>query len=377
MNQMPQKAWIASLAAVLVLVGGCGKPTSDDDGIQKKPYAEDFTSVGLVWVPGGQFTMGTDAGEKDEAPPHVVKLNGFWMGKYEVTNEEFEEFAKLSKYETIAERRPSFEEIFAQQMGRMTPEQLAAARAEFDKNPPEAGSIVFTPPNEDIPINILRQHNMFMRWWTYMPGANWRFPDGPKGLKAAEHPKLPVVQIAWHDAVAFCNWKTKVTGVVHRLPTEAEWEYAARGGLKEKEYIWGDEQRPEGEHMANIWQGRFPRDNTKADGFEGVAPVGKFPANGYGLHDMAGNVWEWCGDWYRPEYYSESPVSNPKGPPVEQSYDPNEPGSKKRVQRGGSFLCTDLYCGAFRPARRMKTTPDTGMSHAGFRIVVEAPAPKN
>jgi len=329
--------------------------------------------------------MGSDSGKNDERPPHVVKLSGFWIGKYEVTNEEFGQFVKLKKYVTIAEKQPTFEELFAHEIRTLNQEKVAELRAKYAKDHMyqdrviKPGSLVFSPPDRDIPINILRNHGVFMNWWKYLDGASWKMPQGPDGVKAEDHPQLPVVHVSWFDAVAYCKWKTEVTGVVHRLPTEAEWEFAARGGLKEKEYIWGDEQRPTGKHMANIWQGRFPRENTKADGFELTAPVGKYPANGYGLHDMAGNVWEWCSDWFRPNYYSESPVNNPQGPTVERSFDPNDgPNNRipKRVQRGGSFLCTDLYCGAFRPSRRMKNSPESGASHSGFRIVVEAPAPK-
>ncbi len=320
----------------------------------------DFSNTNLVWIPGDTFKMGSAKGERDEQPVHNVKLNGFWIGKFEVTNAEFAAFIKATKYKTIAERQPKPED--------------------FPGVPPELlkpGAIVFTPPERDIPVQRLRDRGMFLAWWKYVPDASWKFPAGPGQPGAKDQPRFPVVHIAWYDAVAYCEWKTKTTGVTYRLPTEAEWEFAARGGLKEKEYIWGTEQEPLGKPMANIWHGKFPVQNTKKDGFYGTAPVGSFPVNGYGLHDMAGNVWEWCSDWYRPEYYSESVVNNPKGPPADKSYDPNEPGARKRVQRGGSFLCTDLYCGSFRPARRMKTTPDTGMSHAGFRVLVEAPAPAN
>ena len=344
---------------------GCGSQEPPEGNPQTKTgHASDtgpegdFSSTNLVWIPGGTFKMGSPNGEQDERPVHNVKLNGFWIGKFEVTNVEFAAFITATKYKTIAERQPKLED--------------------FPGVPPESlkpGAIVFTPPERDIPVNRLRDHGMFMAWWKYVHGASWKFPAGRGQPSVKATPNYPVVHIAWYDAVKFCEWKTKITGVTHRLPTEAEWEFAARGGLKEKEYIWGTEQEPLGKPMANIWHGKFPLENTKKDGFYGTAPVGSFPVNGYGLHDMAGNVWEWCADWYSPEYYRESVVSNPKGPPVEKSRDPNEPGAKKRGQRGGSFLCTDLYCGAFRPARRMKTTPDTGMAHAGFRVLVEAAAP--
>ena len=373
------KICIPILALAVLL--GCGfkdEPGGDLRAKEKSvgnpgAVSLDFSNTNLVWIPDGSFKMGSNTGDNDERPVHNVKLRGFWIGKFEVTNAEFAAFIKATRYRTIAEIPPTFESVFANQ--RLSPRQLQQARAEFEKKPAKPGSIVFVPPERDIPVQRLRDPGAFMNWWKYVDDASWKFPGGPgqPGVKAK--PNYPVVHIAWYDAVKFCEWKTKSTGVTHRLPTEAEWEFAARGGLKEMEYIWGSKQEPLGKPMANIWHGRFPRENTKKDGYYGTAPVGSFPVNGYGLHDMAGNVWEWCADWYSPEYYRESVVSNPKGPPVDKSYDPNERGAKKRVQRGGSFLCTDLYCGAFRPARRMKTTPDTGMAHAGFRVLVEAPPP--
>jgi len=355
------RIFISILTAVII--NGCGSeppttpPAGAGDG-NAPVEAVDLSGQNLVWVAGGAFRMGSEKGEQDEKPVHQVKLNGFWIGKFEVTNAEFGEFAKATGYKTIAERVPRQED--------------------FPNAPPEnlrPGSLLFIPPKQEVPPGELHRPGAVRQWWVYKHGANWREPNGPGGEKVENWLKHPVVHVSWYDAVAYCEWKTKATGMSHRLPTEAEWEYAARGGLREMEYIWGTEQEPLGKPMANIWHGKFPVENTKKDGFFATAPVGSFPVNGYGLHDMAGNVWEWCSDWYSPEYYAKSVVSNPKGPPVEKSYDPNEPGSKKRIQRGGSFLCTDQYCGAFRPSTRKRTTPDTGASHAGFRVVVEAPAP--
>ncbi len=295
----------------------------------------------MVWIGGGSFLMGSEEGQPDEKPVHEVTVSGFWMDRYEVTNEQFEKFIKATGYVTIAERKPKQED--------------------FPDAPPEAlvpGAIVFTPPPGDVPL-----HN-HMAWWRYVPGANWRHPEGPESdLKGRE--KHPVVQVAWFDAMAYAKWAGK------RLPTEAEWEFASRGGKDKLTYTWGNEKTPDGKWLANIWQGKFPNGNTLQDGFKLQSPVGSFAANGYGLHDMAGNVWEWTSDWYMPDYYAKSPKQNPQGP--QESYDPNEPGVWKRITRGGSYLCTEAYCWGYRPAMRMKTSPDTGLNHTGFRCVRNGP----
>lgn len=298
----------------------------------------------MAWIPGGTFWMGTEQGHSDESPMHQVTVSGFWMDRTEVTNEEFAKFVAATGYETVAERKPD--------------------PRDFPEAPPEAlvpGSAVFTPPTERVPLEE------FYRWWRYLPGANWRQPEGP-GSSIAGKEKHPVVHISWEDASAYANWAGK------RLPTEAEWEFAARGGLERQPFVWGETQVPDGKWAANIWQGDFPLKNEVTDGFASTAPVGSFAPNGYGLYDMAGNVWEWCWDWYRPDYYASSPKANPQGPP--DSFDPNEPNMPKRVQRGGSFLCSDVYCSGYRPSARMKASPDTGLSHSGFRCVKDAPAPK-
>ena len=330
---------------------------------------ESFDSSGMAWIPPGVFKMGSmDANAPDAAPVHQVKLDGFWMGVHEVTNDEFSKFIAATKYVTLAEQVPTAESL------GITPEQFA----NIPKDKIVAGSIVFTPPPQDIPVHLLKQHAMWRHWWQYEGGANWQHPAGPKSniTKRGDH---PVVHVNWDDARAYCAWLTDRTGVKHRLPSEAEWEYAARGGRDGEEFVWeGGKEEPEGKPRANIWHGRFPRENTEKDGFYGTAPVGQFPANPYGLYDVAGNVWEWCADWYAPDYYSKSPMNNPSGPLKELSYDPNDGGTRipKRIQRGGSYLCTDLYCGAFRPSRRMKNTPDSGSQHSGFRVVAEGAAPE-
>jgi formylglycine-generating enzyme required for sulfatase activity len=300
---------------------------------------------GMIWVPGGQFWMGAQEDHMpDSRPWHRVYVDGFWMDKTEVTNEEFATFVKATGYVTVAERKPRAEDY---------PQAIAERLV--------AGSVVFSPPSHPVGLD-----NHF-RWWSYVPGANWRHPEGP-GSDIKDRMNHPVVHIAYDDAVAYCSWARK------RLPTEAEFEFAARGGLDRKRYAWGDEFMPGGKHMANTFQGHFPDVNTGEDGYLATAPVGTFPANGYGLFDMAGNVWEWTSDWYRPDYYQTLAASgeiavNPKGPA--DSFDPAEPGVKKRVHRGGSFLCTDQYCARYIAGGRGKGEPDTGTNHLGFRCVKE------
>jgi sulfatase modifying factor 1 len=293
----------------------------------------------MVWIPAGEFWMGSDdESMRDARPVHRVKVDGFWMDRSEVTNEQFARFVRATGYVTVAERKPD--------------------PKDFPDAPPEllvAGSIVFTPPKEPVPLT---NH---LVWWRYQPGADWRHPEGPESSIEGRE-KHPVVQVCWDDADASCKWAGK------RLPTEAEWEYAARGGLERRLYTWGDELNPGGKWMCNNWQGKFPTENTKDDGYLGTAPVGSFPPNGYGLVDMAGNVWEWCSDWYQPGYPAHDRTPNPQGPA--SSYDPAEPGVPKRVQRGGSFLCCDNYCTRYLPGTRGKGALDSGASHLGFRCVL-------
>jgi formylglycine-generating enzyme required for sulfatase activity len=313
---------------------------------------------GMVWIPGGEFSMGAQdppdtsdtvgmQATTDARPIHRVYVDGFWMDKTEVTNDQFAAFVNATGYVTVAERRPR-------------PEDFPGA-------PPEdlvAGSVVFSPPNRSVPLN---DH---FQWWSYVSGANWRRPLGPdSSLAGKEH--YPVVHIAYEDAVAYATWAGK------RLPSEAEWEFAARGGLTGKLYPWGDDFRREGgQWMANSHQGHFPDRDTGDDHFIGIAPVAQFPANGYGLHDVGGNVWEWVSDWYRPDYYHElaaanAVAKNPQGPAA--SYDPAEPRERKRVMRGGSFLCTDQYCSRYMVGTRGKGDINTGTNHLGFRTVQTAP----
>lgn len=299
---------------------------------------------GMVWVPGGAFQRGSDNPRmRDARPTHQVAVDGFWMDQTAVTNEQFARFVEATGYVTVAERTPQ-----AKDFPGAPPEKLVA------------GAVVFTPTDGPVPLD---NH---LRWWRYVQGASWRHPEGPQSNLQGRD-KYPVVQVAWDDAVAYAKWAGKC------LPTEAEFEFAARGGFDGKRYAWGDEFQPGGKHMANTWQGQFPYQNTAEDGFHGAAPVGSFPANGYGLYDMAGNVWEWCSDWYRHDYYDQlaakpQPVRNPQGPT--DSYDPSEPGTAKRVMRGGSYLCTDQYCTAYEVGARGKGDPDSGTNHVGFRCVM-------
>ena len=306
---------------------------------------------GMVWIPGGEFSMGSDdptsslCGGKDAMPDarpiHRVYVDGFWMDRTEVTNAQFAEFVKATGYVTIAEQTPRAED--------------------FPDAPPEnlvAGAVVFTPPATPVPLT---DH---FQWWSYVRGANWRHPAGP-GSELTGREKHPVVHVGYADAVAYAKWAGK------RLPTEAEWEFAARGGRAGELYAWGNDLKPGGKWMANIFEGKFPVKDTGEDGYAGIAPVAQFPANAYGLHDVAGNVWEWVSDWYRPDYFARLAASgvarNPQGPA--DSFDPSEPGTKKRVHRGGSYLCTDEYCTRYMVGTRGKGEEDTGTNHLGFRCV--------
>ncbi len=303
----------------------------------------------MVWIPGGSFTMG-GAGENaapDELPLHDVTLNGFWIDRTEVTNEQFANFVKATGYVTTAERpvtKAMLPDVLPQYEGKTM-------------------SLCFRKPAPGADLNGTGW------WWQVVIGADWRHPDGP-GSDLTGKEKHPVVHVSYFDAEAYCKWAGK------RLPTESEWEYAARGGLIAQPYVWGSEMNPGGRWMANTWQGNFPFEHHVEDGYEGTAPVGSFPANGYGLLDMAGNVWEWTSDWYRPDTYltiHNSPARvarlNPVGPSQSDSYDPDEPGIAKKVTRGGSFMCSDNYCRGYRPSARMKTSPDTGLQNTGFRCV--------
>jgi formylglycine-generating enzyme len=290
---------------------------------------------GMVWIPGGEFWMGSKA-SADAQPVHRVHVDGFWMDKTEVTNQQFAQFVKATGYVTVAEKQPDPKDFPGIPQDQLKP-----------------FSIVFKQPARDAKIDLKDP----LSCWTVSHGANWKHPEGLESdLQGRD--SHPVVHVCWHDAIAYCKWAKK------RLPTEAEWEFAARGGLDRKKYCWGDELTPNKKWHCNIWQGNFPLQNTKEDGFERTAPVGSFPVNGYGLADMAGNVREWCNDWYDTETYTKEARHNPKGPV--KGGDVNEP---RRVQRGGSFLCADNYSVGYVVGERGKGEPSSAHNHCGFRGV--------
>ena len=302
----------------------------------------------MAWIGGGTFLMGSDRHYPEEAPARQVKVEGFWIDQHTVTNAEFARFARKTRYVTVAERAPD--------------------PADYPGASPELlvpGSSVFTAPPHRVE---LRNH---YNWWAYVPGANWRHPQGP-GSSVKNKPDHPVVHVAWPDVQAYTAWACK------QLPTEAEWELACRGGLDGATYAWGEELNPEGRWMANTWQGEFPIQNTREDGYEGTAPVGSFPPNGYGLADMTGNVWEWTCDWY--QAHGEITGScctgaSPRGSESHRSVDPGDPAAiPRKVMKGGSHLCAPNYCQRYRPAARMPQPIDTATSHLGFRCIIRTTA---
>ena len=322
---------------------------SPDSSAIKIKASDSASHAGMVFIPGGTFSMGCadKDGRADEYPVHTVTIDSFWMDATEVTNDQFEKFVKATGYITTAERAPDWEEL---------KKQLPAGTPKPPDSVLVAASLVFVPAHQAISLDDPSQ------WWHWQSGANWRHPQGP-GSNIKGKGSYPVVQVSWEDAMAYATWADK------RLPTEAEWEFAARAGQTGKPFTWGSEPIDAGKPKANTWQGHFPDKNTCKDGFANTAPVRSYAANAYGLYDIAGNVWEWCADWYRADYYTQAKnvLVNPKGPT--SSYDPDEPTVPKRVVRGGSFLCHDSYCASYRVSARMKTSPDTGLEHTGFRCV--------
>ncbi len=330
---MPVVKLFILFLAVFVFPGCTGDENTADS---THSIPSDSATVKMVWIPGGTFQMGTNNPQfPDASPVHEVQVDGFWMDEHEVTNAAFEAFVRATGYRTVAELQPDPED--------------------FPGLPAEAlypGSAVFAPPAQ--PVSLGNPN----AWWDYRRGAYWRQPMGPGSVA---DPHAPVVHVCYEDALAYATWAGK------RLPTEAEWEFAARGGNSFNTYYWGNDLKPGGKWVANIFQGEFPSGNTGADGYQGLAPVKSFPPNPYGLYDMDGNVWEWCNDFYRPDYYANSPKYNPAGP--ESSYDPAEPGAVKRVQRGGSFMCSDQYCIRYKAGGRGKGEVKSASSNLGFRCV--------
>ncbi len=343
----PERRWRTRLAYVTLTAAAFGIAYGITLSVRRAPASP----PGMVLIPGGEFAMGTggDTPRRNEQPAHKVRLAPYYMDATEVTNAQFRRFVEATGYVTTAEKAPDWEEMRKQ----LPPGTL---RPSDERLVP--GSMVFTPPNSPVSVDDASQ------WWKWIPGACWKHPEGPRSTIDGKD-YHPVVHVSWDDANAYAKWAGK------RLPTEAEWEFAARGGLVGRRFVWGDDAPADTDGIrANIWQGDFPHRNTTADGWDRTAPVGSYPANGYGLYDMAGNVWEWCSDWYRADAYigRTAPIENPAGP--DTSWDPSDPLAPRRVTRGGSFLCHVTYCESYRPAARRGTDVDTGMSHIGFRCAV-------
>lgn len=326
---------------IAVMITSC-RPRMDTDPMQS-------VSSGMVYIPSGVLSMGGDNAQAspDEFPKHDVKIEAFYMDSTEVTNEQFAAFVEATGYVTVAERALDWHEL-KQQLPPGSPA------------PPDSmlapGALVFAPTDTEVALDNPQV------WWRWVLGADWRHPAGP-GSNIADLQDHPVVQVAWEDAMAYCSWAGK------RLPTEAEWEWAARGGLADMIYPWGNESVNNGQAKANFYQGIFPYKNTLKDGYATTAPVASYSPNGYGLYDMAGNVWEWCDDWYDAGYYGQKvgTIATSVGPT--RALNPSRPHQQERVIRGGSFLCNDVYCSGYRNARRMGSTADTGLNHTGFRCV--------
>ncbi|WP_414682923.1 formylglycine-generating enzyme family protein [Longimicrobium sp.] len=302
----------------------------------------------MAWIPGGTFRMGSDRHYREEAPARDATVAGFWMDRHPVTNAQFGRFVAATGYVTVAER--------------------ALDPAEYPGALPDLlvpGSVVFTPPAGPVPLTT------HFAWWAYVPGASWRHPAGP-GSAASGLSAHPVVHVAWEDVAAYAAWAGKT------LPTEAEWERAARGGLEDREYAWGDALSPGGRIMANVWQGEFPRENLLLDGWERTSPVGSFPPNGFGLYDMIGNVWEWTADWWREGGAVAGACCacrEEEDGGRQASMDPAQPRVRipRKVLKGGSYLCAPNYCVRYRPAARIPQQVDTGTGHQGFRCIVRVP----
>lgn len=316
-------------------------PATDLTPHHQSPPNSSVPTTGMAWIPAGTFLMGSNAGYPEESPPHPVTVSGFYIDRTEVTNLQFSRFIDATGYVTVAQRQQNPELYPGVPLEKLVP-----------------ASAVFIQPER-----VSNLHD-FTQWWRYVPGACWLHPEGP-GSTIEGREDHPVVHLAYEDAEAYATWAGK------SLPTEAQWEFAARGGLNGAFYSWGDEPTgPDGARLANTWDGSFPKENTRLDGWAGTAPVRSYPPNGYGLYDVSGNVWEWCADWYSEDTYLKGEQTDPNGPPQGSAIDRLSPGAPRKVTRGGSFLCSPMYCHRYRPAARSPVTPDSSLSHTGFRCVV-------
>jgi formylglycine-generating enzyme required for sulfatase activity len=349
--------WVLGVIAVAVLAYAAARSAFAPSASLSRPVGNGIDGPrGMVWVPGGTFRMGGESrlSRPNERPAHPVRVGGFWMDAHHVTNAEFRRFVVSTGYVTTAERKPDWDDL-RQQLPPGTP------RPEEHQLVP--GALVFVGTDRPVPLDD------WSLWWRWVPGANWRHPQGPQSSIEGKDDH-PVVQVSYVDAGAYARWADK------RLPTEAEWEFAARGGLEQADYGWGDDLEPGGKKMANTFAGAFPVVSTQTLGAHGTTPVGSYPANGYGLFDMAGNAWQWVQDWYRSDAFEREAgrgvALNPQGPTESYDADSAVPHAPRRVIRGGSFLCSPDYCSSYRPSARRGNDPMNPMSHIGFRLVMSA-----
>lgn len=353
--------YLSILLSTTVLLGSCKNSPEEKVAAEPEPISllteqpENIpTPEGMVWIPGGQFQQGAVASDKmamdHEKPAHPVAVDGFFMDITEVTNAEFSKFVEETGYVTVAEREIDWEEM---------KKQLPPGTPKPHDSILQPGSLIFKKTKSSVP-NLYD----YSQWWEWKIGANWKHPYGPESSIEGKEDH-PVVHITYQDAAAYADWAGT------RLPTEAEWEYAARGGQADAVFFWGTDKTQLSE-MANTWEGEFPKENTEIDGFEGIAPVKTYPPNEYGLYDMAGNVWEYAADWYNTNYYSEALEEglqrNPSG--ADKPYNPHNPQMREKVIKGGSYLCNASYCASFRISARMANSLDSSQEHVGFRTVV-------
>jgi sulfatase modifying factor 1 len=354
---------LAAIAIVCLCTGYLGATYAPELSTYLNRHAQQRAN-GMVWIPGGEFLMGSASklARPNEQPVFKAKVDGFWMDATDVTNAQFADFVRATGYVTTAEQKPDWESLRVQ----LPPGTTKAADSAL-----VPGAMVFTGTTQPVPLDD------WSRWWSFVPGADWRHPNGPHSNIDGKD-DYPVVQVSWSDAQAYANWASSLNKMAKRLPTEAEWEFAARGGLEQADFVWGKEATPGGRKLANIFpvQGQFPVVNAQYKAQPDTSKVKSYPANGYGLYDMTGNVWQWTADRYRADRFqqlshSTAMVTNPHGPT--DSFDPDDPtaptDAPKQVIRGGSFLCDESYCLSFRPSARRGADPANPMSHIGFRLV--------